>query len=148
MSQALTMTVEWVTAQATTTVAYEKVRQALADAHTYASDKLTPEQVVAAMGGENIMYNRSCSLPAAFIIPLYFLYGVVADQGAAAVTTPAVYSRVLRANMLVAGDTCSRAILLSWAPRRGVCRPPFTIPSTPPSRSRPKARRTSWRTLQ
>jgi hypothetical protein len=112
MSQALTMTVEWVTAQATTTVAYEKVRQALADAHTYASDKLTPEQVVAAMGGENIMYNRSCSLPAAFIIPLYFLYGVVADQGAAAVTTPAVYSRVLRANMLVAGDTCSRAILL------------------------------------
>lgn len=70
------------------------------------------KQVVAAMGGETIMYNRSCSLPAAFIIPLYFLYGVVADDGASAVTTPAVYSRVLRANMLVAGDTCSRAILL------------------------------------
>lgn len=54
--------------------------------------------------------SRSCELPGAFTVSLYWLLQAAAAKGT--VITPATIEHVLRENIMVGGDTCSRSILL------------------------------------
>eukprot|EP00538_Stauroneis_constricta_P011732 CAMPEP_0119557410 /NCGR_PEP_ID=MMETSP1352-20130426/9087_1 /TAXON_ID=265584 /ORGANISM="Stauroneis constricta, Strain CCMP1120" /LENGTH=346 /DNA_ID=CAMNT_0007604513 /DNA_START=104 /DNA_END=1144 /DNA_ORIENTATION=+ len=75
--------------------------RALGDAKSKSLDDVEIE-------GES-MGGRACSIPGNFIISMFLLYKASAD---ADVTTDAQYIQAIRANILCAGDTTSRAIMI------------------------------------
>jgi ADP-ribosylglycohydrolase len=76
--------------------------RALSDAKTKTLEEVMLEMMAEEMGG------RTCHFPAAFIVPLYIMYKAVGDGE----IDQAAYEKAIRDNILAAGDTCSRAVLL------------------------------------
>jgi ADP-ribosylglycohydrolase len=118
LAEALSYTKEW--ASGVPNDFYEVVVKAFADAEKYAAAGLDAEAVIVAMGGDNPTYNRSCKLPAAFVVPLFLMYRLVQSDGFDGELTTDHYAQLLRENILVAGDTCSRAIFLGSVLAAGI----------------------------
>lgn len=73
-----------------------------------AKDKDTP-QLVEGLLEDSALGGNGGSQPAAFIIPMFLFYKAMASAGA---IDESAYIDAIRANILAAGDTCSRAILI------------------------------------
>ena len=85
---------------------HDEVMDACIRALSEAKQK-TLEELMQAMTEEELG-GRSCHFPSAFIVPMFLFYKAVADGE----VNEAAYIKALRANILAAGDTCSRAVLI------------------------------------
>ena len=91
---------------------YDDVMDACIRALSAAKIK-TIEELMQDMTNEELG-GRSCHLPSAFIVPMFLFYQAVADGEAVAngEITEEAYIKALRANILAAGDTCSRGVFI------------------------------------
>jgi ADP-ribosylglycohydrolase len=137
LEQALEHTNQWAKNQ--TDNRFAVVVKAFADAKEHVAARSTRgnalklELVLQNLGSPSLV--RSSKLPAAFIVPLILLYRLVQARK---FLTEQHYKKILRQNIQLAGDTCSRAILLGSVLAAGVGSVPesFLAPMEPTLRAR------------
>ena len=77
-------------------------RRALSEAKSASLEELMQKMTDEKLGG------RTCHFPSAFIVPMFLFHQAVADGE----VNEEAYIKALRANILAAGDTCSRAVFI------------------------------------